>query len=72
MEDNSNSLLWNKLTKSEKQYFYNSVIDNNLDLFISYLSGNRYRKPYNIFEEVSEPVNGQYFIMLCIMEIGIL
>ena len=55
MVENSNSLLCNKLTTIEKQNFYNSVIDNNLDLFISYLSGNRYRKPYNIFEEVSAP-----------------
>ena len=55
MVENSNSLLCNKLTTIEKQNFYNSVIDNNLDLFISYLSGNRYRKPYNIFEEVSFP-----------------
>ena len=55
MEDISNSLLCNKLTVVEKKNFYNSVIDNNLDLFISYLSGNKNRKPYNIFEEVSEP-----------------
>ena len=53
MEDISNSL--DKLTTKEKRNFYNSVIDNNLNLFISYLAGNKDRKPYNIFEEVSEP-----------------
>lgn len=55
MEDITNSLLCDKLTIEEKKQFYNSVYDNDLDLFISYLSGNRDRKPYNIFEEVSEP-----------------
>ena len=55
MVDVTNSLLCNKLTNLEKSNFFNSVLDNNLDLFISYLSGNKDRKPYNIFEEVSKP-----------------
>ena len=55
MVDNSNSLLCYNLTNPEKEKFYKSVIDENLDLFISYLSGNKDRKPFNIFEEVSQP-----------------
>ena len=55
MEDNSNSPLYDKLKTIEKSNFYNSVIDINLDLFIWVLAGNKDRKPYNIFEEVTEP-----------------
>ena len=44
----------NKLSTADKQSFYESVIDNNLELFISYLNGNEYRPPFDIFEEVSK------------------
>lgn len=48
----------NKLSKKEKMDFYNSVMDNNLELFKSYLFGTPNRQPYDIFEEVSAPGYG--------------
>jgi len=56
--NNSNSknpYIKNELTINEKKNFYNSVINGDLDLFKSYIYGNENRKPYHIFEEVSEP-----------------
>ena len=47
----------NKSTVEEKMMFYQSVIDNNLALFTSYIYGNEKRPPFDIFEEVSAPGN---------------
>ena len=49
----NDSLLKNELRVKEKMEFYNSVIDDDLELFKSYIVGNSKRKPYSIFEEVS-------------------
>ena len=45
----------NMLTTDQKKEFYNSVINNNLPLFQSFLQGSPTVKPYPIFEEVSAP-----------------
>ena len=51
-----NTCLTNKLSTDEKMIFYNSVINNDLDLFKILLKGNgEIQEPYDIFEEVSAP-----------------
>ena len=55
MADVANTHLTNKLSNIEKKEFYNSVMDNNVEMFKSYLFGNEVRGPYDIFEEVSAP-----------------
>ena len=52
--DNDNNIIKNELSIDEKMDFYNSVKEGNLELFKSYLNGTPNRKPYDIFEEVSE------------------
>ena len=54
-QQNINDDLKNELTIDEKKKFYNSVINNNLEEFKSYINGTPTRKPYDIFEEVSAP-----------------
>ena len=54
-ENNKNPYIINELTQKEKNNFYKSIKVGDLNLFKSYLFGNEERKPYNIFEEVSEP-----------------
>ena len=49
-----NNNITNKLSIDEKMIFYNSVINNDLDLFKILLKGNgEIQEPYDIFEEVS-------------------
>ena len=55
MADVANTHLTNKLSNIEKHEFYKSVMDNNVEMFKSYLFGNEVRVPYDIFEEVSAP-----------------
>ena len=43
-----------RLSKDEKMNMYNSVINNDLELFKSYIYVTPRRKPYNIFEEISQ------------------
>ena len=50
-------ILNDKLTEIEKGNFIKSVMDMNLELFISYLFGNKACEPYDISKEVSEPGN---------------
>ena len=57
MADNQNSLLTNSLTSQEKKNFYNSMKDNNFELFVSYLFGDEANEPYDIFEDLSESGN---------------
>ena len=50
----SESVLTNKLTIAEKTDFYNSILDNNLELFQSFIYGDGNRPPYDVFEELSK------------------
>ena len=52
-EQFKNKYLSDRLTVKEKMDFYNSVMNNNLELFKSFLYGTPNRPPYDIFEEVS-------------------
>lgn len=52
-EQFKNKYLSDRLTVKEKMDFYNSVMNNNLELFKSFLYGTPSRPPYDIFEEVS-------------------
>ena len=47
-----------RLTEKEKMDFYNAVMNNDLELFKSFVFGIPGRPPYDIFEEVSKPNYG--------------
>ena len=53
-DNNDEIILKNELSIDEKLIIYYSVREGDLELFKSYLNGTPYRKPYDIFEEVSE------------------
>ena len=50
-------LITNKLTANEKLELYNAAIKNNIELFKILINGSNTKKPYPIFEEVSEKNN---------------
>ena len=50
----SDKYISDKLSIKEKKDFYNSVMDNDLEKFKSFVFGTPNRPPYDIFEEVSQ------------------
>lgn len=64
----SDKYLSRRLTLKEKMDLYNSVMNNDLELFKSLIFGTPNRPPYDIFEEVSAQImDGHLFTMQCIM-----